>query len=41
LDLRGGSGRHYHSRRDDIFKGLAKIKAMEATKSNSTANSDA
>jgi hypothetical protein len=31
----------HHSRREDIFKGLAKLKDIEAAKSNCTANTDA
>jgi hypothetical protein len=34
------SGPHYPSRREDIFKGLAKLKALELARTNSTTNTD-
>jgi hypothetical protein len=37
----GDSRLHHHSRREDILRGLAKLKGMQATKTNCTVNADA
>ena len=38
IEVDGGSRRHCHSRREDILRGVAKLKAMEAAHSDCTAN---
>ena len=37
-EVDGGSRLHYHSRREDILRSVAKLKAMEAAHSDCTAN---